>query len=196
MSLQQRVATPDRIWGGHTTEIPTLHLLEECPMNVFLQTRHIQISLTASQKAEEDFMTEIQDLNNWDRQVIEEFRAKGGNVGGQLANAPLLLLTTTGAKSGEPRTRPLVYLSEGGRIYIFAGNRGASTNPGWYHNLVAYPDVLVELGAEKFEARAIVVDSAEGERLGSIQLQKIPALASLQAKITRKVPVVLLERKK
>src|SRR5581483_9257445 len=105
------------------------------------------------------------------------------------------LLMTLGAKSGEPRTRPLVYLSEGGRIYIFAGNRGAPTNPAWYHNLVAHPDVTVELGTEKFEARAIVLDSEEGERLGRIQVQKIPALAELAAKITRKVPAVLLERK-
>ena len=140
-------------------------------------------------------MTDIHDWNDWDRRIIEEFRANGGNVGGQFAGVPLLLLTTTGAKSGEPRTRPLVYLSEGGRIYVFAGNRGAPTNPGWYHNLVAHPDVTVELGTEKFEAKAIIVDSAEGDRLGSIQVQKIPALASLTARITRKVPVMLLERK-
>ena len=141
-------------------------------------------------------MTEIHDLNDWDRQIIEEFRANKGNLGGQFAGAPLLLLTTTGAKSGEQRISPLVYLSEGGHIYVFAGNRGAPTNPGWYHNLVAHPDVTVELGTETFEARATVVDSAEGDRLGRIQLQKIPSLAELQAKITRKVPVVLLERKK
>lgn len=141
-------------------------------------------------------MTEIHSLNDGDRQVIEEFRANGGNVGGPFTGVPVLLLTTTGAKSGEPRTRPLVYLSEGGHIYVFAGNRGAPTNPAWYHNLVAHPDVTVEVGTEKFEARAIVVDDAEAERLGRIQLQKLPALAELQAKITRKVPVVLLERKK
>jgi deazaflavin-dependent oxidoreductase (nitroreductase family) len=141
-------------------------------------------------------MTQINDFNEWDRRIIEDFRAKGGNIGGQYTGVPLLLLTTTGAKSGEPRTRPLVYLSEGGRIYVFAGNRGAPTNPSWYHNLVAHPDVTVEIGTETFEARAIVVDSAEGDRLGRIQLQKIPGLAELQAKITRQVPVVLLERKK
>lgn len=140
-------------------------------------------------------MTEINDWNDWDRRIIEEFRANGGNVGGQFAGAPLLLLTTTGAKSGQQRTTPLAYLSEGGRIYVFAGNRGASTNPGWYHNLVAHPDVTVEIGSEKFEARAIVLDSEEGERLGRIQVQKIPALAELAAKITRKIPAVLLERK-
>jgi deazaflavin-dependent oxidoreductase (nitroreductase family) len=135
-------------------------------------------------------------MTDWDRQIIEEFRAKGGNVGGPFAGVPLLLLTTTGAKSGQQRISPLAYLPEGGQIYVFAGNRGAPTNPGWYHNLVAHPDVTVEIGTETFEARAAVVDSAEGDRLGRIQLQNIPSLAELQAKITRKVPVVLLERKK
>ncbi len=141
-------------------------------------------------------MTERHDFNDWDRRIIEEFRANGGDVGGPFAGVPVLLLTTTGAKSGEPRTRPLVYLSEGGYIYVFAGNRGVPTNPGWYHNLIAHPVVSVELGAETFEARATVVESAEGDRLGSIQVQKLPALASLQEKIPRKVPVVLLERTK
>lgn len=140
-------------------------------------------------------MTERHDLNDWDRRIIEAFRTNGGNVGDQFTGVPLLLLTTTGAKSGEPRTRPLAYLSEGGHIYVFAGNRGVPTNPGWYHNLVAHPDVTVELGTEKFEARATVVESAEWDWLGNIQVQKIPALAELAAKITRKVPVVLLERK-
>lgn len=139
-------------------------------------------------------MTQMNDLNEWDRQIIETFRANGGNVGGQFAGAPLLLLTTTGAKSGEPRIKPLVYLSEGGHIYVFAGNRGAPTNPSWYHNLVAHPNVTVELGTETFQATAIVVDSAEADRLGQIQLQKIPSLAELQTKITRKVPVIKLKR--
>lgn len=140
-------------------------------------------------------MTEQYNLNEWDRQVIEEFRANEGAVGGQLAGAPVLLLTTTGAKSGQQRTIPLVYLSEGGNIYVFAGNRGAPTNPAWYHNLVAHPDVTVEVGPEKFEARAIVLDSEESERLGKVQVQKIPELASLMEKMARKVPAVLLERK-
>ncbi len=138
---------------------------------------------------------EQHDLKEWDRQVIAEFRANGGILGGPLAGAPVLLLTTTGAKSGQQRTCPLVYLSEGGNIYIFAGNRGAPTNPAWYHNLVAHPDVTVEVGPEKFEARAIVLDSEESERLGKVQVQKIPELASLMEKMARKVPAVLLERK-
>jgi len=141
-------------------------------------------------------MPEANNLNDWDRQIVAEFRANGGNVGGQFAGVPLLVLTTTGAKSGEPRISPLAYLSEGGRIYIFAGNRGAPTNPNWYHNLIAHPNVTVELGTETFEARAIVTASTEWDRLGNIQLQKLPGLAALQEKLTRKVPVVLLERKK
>jgi deazaflavin-dependent oxidoreductase (nitroreductase family) len=140
-------------------------------------------------------LTEIQDVNEWDRQIVAEFRANGGNMSGQFAGAPLLLLTTTGAKSGQQRTRPLVYLLEGGQIYIFAGNRGAATNPAWYHNLVAHPDVTVEVGAEKFEARAIIIEGEEADRLGNIQLQKIPALAEITAKMTRKIPAVLLKRK-
>lgn len=137
----------------------------------------------------------MNDWNAWDRQVIEEFRASEGNLSGQLASAPVLLLTTTGAKSGQQRTAPLVYLSEDGHIYVFAGNRGAPAYPGWYYNLLAHPDVLVEIGVEKFEARAIVVDSAERDRLGSIQLQRIPALAELTEKMTREIPAILLERK-
>ncbi len=135
-------------------------------------------------------------INDWDRQIIEEFRANGGNVGGPFAGVPLLLLTTTGAKSGQQRISPLAYLSEGGHIYVFAGNRGAPTNPSWYHNLIAHPDVTVELGTETFDARATVTESTEWERLGRIQFQKLPGLAEVQARTTRKIPVVLLERKK
>jgi deazaflavin-dependent oxidoreductase (nitroreductase family) len=146
-------------------------------------------------------LTELNDqnrraINDWDHQIIEAFRANGGNVGGQFAGVPLLLLTTTGAKSGEPRTSPLAYLRDAGRISIFAGNRGALTNPAWYHNLVAHPDVTVELGPEQFEARATVIESAEWDGLWSIQLQKLPGLAEVLAKTRRKIPVVLLERKK
>ncbi len=141
-------------------------------------------------------MTERQNLNDQDSQIIEEFRTHRGNVGGQFAGVPLLLLTTKGAKSGEPRTNPIAYLSEGGLIYVFAGNRGASTNPAWYYNLVAHPDVTVELGPEKFEARATVIESAEWDHFWRIQLQKLPGLADVRAKTTRSIPVVLLERKK
>jgi deazaflavin-dependent oxidoreductase (nitroreductase family) len=143
----------------------------------------------------ENPMTDTHNFNDWDRRIIEAFRANGGNVGGPFAGVPILLLTTTGAKSGVQRTRPLAYLSEGGHIYVFAGNRGGPTNPAWYHNLIAHPDVTVEVGTEKFAATAIGLDDAEAERLGRIQLQRQPGLADTMSKIIRKVPAVLLEPK-
>ena len=138
-------------------------------------------------------MPDTQNFNDWDQRIIEEFRANRGKVGGPFAGVPILLLTTTGAKSGVQRPRPLAYLSDGGHIYVFAGNRGGPTNPAWYHNLVAHPDVTVEVGSEKFTARAIVLNDADAERLGRVQLQKLPGLADTMSKITRKVPAILLE---
>src|SRR2546423_15426987 len=98
-------------------------------------------------------MTEVKD---WNSQVIEEFRANGGKVGGPFAGAPLLLLTTVGAKSGQSRITPLVYTTDGDRMVIVASKAGAPTNPDWYHNLVANPTVTVEVGNERFQARAAI----------------------------------------
>src|SRR4029450_866784 len=98
-------------------------------------------------------MSELQDFN---QRVIREFRANAGKVGGQLANMPVLLLTMTGAKSGRTLTRPLVYTKDGDRIVVIASFAGAPKNPSWYHNLVANPVVTVEMGSERFQARAAV----------------------------------------
>src|SRR5436305_1276650 len=97
------------------------------------------------------------EANDWNRAIIEEFRAGGGKVGGQFAGAPLLLLTTTGAKSGQPRTAPVMYLAEGDRMYVFASKGGAPTNPDWYHNLVANPTASVEVGDERYDVKASVI---------------------------------------
>src|SRR3984957_9683511 len=97
------------------------------------------------------------DMNDFNRGVIEEFRANHGKVGGGFAGAPVVLLTTTGAKSGEKRLNPLVALVDGDTLYVFASKGGAPTSPDWYHNLVANPDVTVEYGRETFEARASVL---------------------------------------
>src|SRR6266700_5885662 len=105
------------------------------------------------------------DRNDWNRQVIEEFRANRGKVGGMWEGRPLLLLTTTGAKSGERRTTPTMYLRDGGRLLVFASKGGAPTHPAWYHNLLAHPEVTVELGTETFKARAVPVTGAERVRL-------------------------------
>ncbi len=136
------------------------------------------------------------DMNDWNRQTIEEFRANGGKVGGFWEGKPLLLLTTTGAKSGQRRTTPTMYLRDGDRLLIFASKRGAPTNPGWYHNLVAHPQVTVEVGSETYEATATVLKGEERDRLYARQAELYPQFGEYQANTTRKIPVIALERRK
>src|SRR5690349_16922377 len=92
-------------------------------------------------------------MNQFNLDLIKEFRANDGKVTGQFAGRPLLLLTTTGAKSGQPRTMPLVYTTDGDNLVIIASKGGADTNPDWYHNLVAKPEATIELPGETFQAR-------------------------------------------
>ena len=132
--------------------------------------------------------------NDWNSKIIEEFHANGGKVGGPFEGAPLLLLTTTGAKSGQRRTTPLVYMPDGDRMIIFASKAGAPTNPDWYHNLVAHPQVTVEVGTETFEAQAIVITGEERDRLYAQQAARNPGFAEYETKTTRLIPVIALER--
>lgn len=136
----------------------------------------------------------MRDFRERNRRVIEEFRASGGRVGGQNADRPLLLLTTTGARSGKPYTTPVMYLPDGERLVVFATKGGASTSPDWYHNLVAHPAVGVEVGTESFEARASVAMGAERDELYARQAALYPIFAEYQQKTTRKIPVVILDR--
>ena len=129
---------------------------------------------------------------NYNQAVIEQFRANGGKVDGPNR---LILLTTTGAKSGQPRTAPVAYSTDGDRLVIIASKGGAPTNPDWYHNLVAHPHVTVELGTEKFQARAsTIVDEQEYERLYTQHATLMPGFAEYRRKTTRKLPVIILER--
>src|SRR5438105_15275085 len=98
------------------------------------------------------------DQNDYNRKLIKEFRENRSKAGGQFAGRPLLLLTTTGAKSGQRRTTPMMYIAEpgGDRLLVIASNTGAPAHPAWYHNLVAHPDVTVEVGTEIFDATAVV----------------------------------------
>lgn len=132
----------------------------------------------------------------WNDSIIEHFRANGGQMkSGPFAGRSLLLLTTKGAKTGEPRTSPLVYTRDGDRLVIVASKGGAPTNPNWYHNLRADPEVTVELGHEKFRARAhVVTDLARRRVLYDRHAEKVPSFAEYEKKTTRKIPVVLLER--
>jgi deazaflavin-dependent oxidoreductase (nitroreductase family) len=134
------------------------------------------------------------ELNDLNQRVITEFRANQGKVGGQYANRPLLLLTTTGAKSGQALTRPLAYTKDGDRFVVIASFGGGPKNPSWYHNLVANPEATVEVGSERFRVRATVATGEERQRLYNRQAEQIPAFAEYQKKTTRQIPVIVLTR--
>ena len=136
-------------------------------------------------------MPELNDLN---QQVIREFRANQGKVGGRYANRPLLLLTMTGAKSGRTLTRPLAYTTDGDRIVVIASFGGGPKNPSWYHNLIANPVATVELGSERFRVRAAVTAGEERQRLFNRQAAQMPIFAEYQQKTTRQIPVLVLTR--
>src|SRR6516165_4362724 len=114
------------------------------------------------------------DFNTFNRALIEEFRANNGKVSGGFADSPLLLLTTTGARSGEERVNPVVYTTDGDRTIVIASKGGAPTSPDWYHNLVANPEVTVEIPGETFRARARVAEGAERDRLFRAQADQMP----------------------
>lgn len=136
----------------------------------------------------------MSDMNDWNKQIIAEFRANEGKVGGQFAGASLLLLHTTGAKSGQERINPLVYTTDGDRLVIIASKGGAPTNPDWYHNLTANPQVAVEVGTEQFQASASVPAEPERTRLYDQMAAQMPGFAEYQRNTTRAIPVVVLER--
>ncbi|GAA2914764.1 nitroreductase/quinone reductase family protein [Streptosporangium fragile] len=131
--------------------------------------------------------------NDFNQQVIEEFRANGGRVGGFFEGARLLLLTTVGARSGVPHTTPLGYLPDGDRVLVIASAGGAPHHPAWFHNLVANPRVKVESGAFTHEARAVVLEGAERDRAFARAAEADPGWAGYQAKTSRVIPVVALE---
>ena|SRR2546422_7887422 len=135
------------------------------------------------------------DRNDWNRQTIEEFRANRGKVGGMWEGRPLLLLTTTGAKSGQRHTNPVMYLPDGDRLLIFASKGGTPTHPDWYHNLLAHPEVTVEVGTEIYEATATVITGGKRDQLYAKQAALFPQFADYQARTTRKIPVIALERR-
>lgn len=133
-------------------------------------------------------------MNDFNRKVIEEFRANAGKVAGPFEGAAMILITTTGAKSGQERIAPLVYQADGDRIVIFASKAGAPTSPDWYYNLVANPGAIAEIGTEKFPVTARVAEGEERDRLWNRQKELSPGFAAYEAKTTRTIPVVVLER--
>ena len=132
--------------------------------------------------------------NDFNQQVIREFRSNAGKVVGNFDGRPVLLLTTTGAKSGRTHTTPVMCLAEGDALYVFASMAGAPTSPAWYHDLLAHPGVAVEVGTERFEAQATAVDRAERDRLYAKQAALYSNFAEYEEKTTRVIPVVRLTR--
>jgi deazaflavin-dependent oxidoreductase (nitroreductase family) len=139
-------------------------------------------------------MSQPPSAENFNSKVIREFRENNGKVGGPFEGAPVLLLTSTGAKSGQERVSPMMYLQDGTRLVVFASKAGAPTNPDWYHNLVAHPDASVEVGTERFGVRATVLSGAERDSLYAQQAKLYPGFAEYEAKTTRTIPVIALER--
>lgn len=135
------------------------------------------------------------DFNEWNKQIIAEFRANDGQVGGDFEGKPLLILHTTGRKSGQPRENPLMYRTEGERMYVFASKGGMPDNPDWYYNLTANPDVRVEVGADTLEATATVVEGAERDRIYAEQAAEYPQFGEYQQNTERVIPVIALEPK-
>ncbi len=134
-------------------------------------------------------------MPDFNQAIIQEFRANAGKVGGNFAGANMLLLHTTGARSGQPRTNPLVYTTDGDRLIIIASKGGADNNPDWYYNLLANPVVTVELGTERFQARATAVtEEPERSRLYAKMVAHRSGFAEYEQKTSRTIPVVVLER--
>jgi deazaflavin-dependent oxidoreductase (nitroreductase family) len=132
--------------------------------------------------------------DDWNANVIDEFRANDGKVGGNFAGAPLLLLHTTGARSGEERINPMMYMAGDDELYVFASYAGRPENPAWYHNLVANPQVTVEVGTEKYAATATVVTGAQRDKIYAEQAKRYSGFADYEKKTTRTIPVVALTR--
>jgi deazaflavin-dependent oxidoreductase (nitroreductase family) len=139
-------------------------------------------------------MTDATDFNAFNRGVIDEFRANGGKVGGPFEGAPMILVTHTGAKSGKQYTSPLVYSLDGDNPVIIASKGGAPDDPQWFRNLLANPDVTVEIGSEQFAGRARVAEGKERDRLYAAQAALMPNFAEYAANTTRVIPVVVIER--
>jgi deazaflavin-dependent oxidoreductase (nitroreductase family) len=139
-------------------------------------------------------MSDLDDVNEFNRGIIEQFRANGGKVGPPFEGAPLLILHSTGAKSGKTRLSPVVYQQVGDAWAIFASKAGAPDNPDWYHNLVANPSATIEVGTEEVPVTARVLDADEREPIWTKQKELMPGFAEYEAKTDRTIPVVILDR--
>ncbi|HNB51854.1 MAG TPA: nitroreductase family deazaflavin-dependent oxidoreductase [Anaerolineales bacterium] len=134
-------------------------------------------------------------MSDWNQKIIAEFRANQGHVGGHFENTPLLLLHTIGAKSGQSRINPVAYIQDGDRLVIIASKGGAPTNPDWYFNLLAHPEVTVEVGTETLKVQAAPAEEPERTRLYDQMAAKNPGFETYRQKTTRQIPVIVLTPK-
>jgi deazaflavin-dependent oxidoreductase (nitroreductase family) len=136
-------------------------------------------------------MSELQERN---RKLIEEFRASRDKGELPLGGRPVVILTTTGAKSGKLHTTPVRAFFDGDRTYVIASKGGAPSHPDWYRNLVAHPEVTVEVGKDTFKGKAVVATGAETDRLWAKTVAEEPTFGEYQSKTSRQIPVIILER--
>lgn len=133
-------------------------------------------------------------MTDWNEKIIKEFRENDGKVGGPFEGAPLLLLHTTGARTGETRINPMMYQVVDGKMAVFASKSGATTNPDWYYNLKATPDAIAEVGTETFRVTAQMVAGADRTAIWERQKKAYPTFAKYEEIAEREIPVILLER--
>jgi len=137
----------------------------------------------------------VSDINDWNKQIIEEFRANGGKVGGPFEGAPMILVHHTGARTGTERVTPLVTFPEDdGRYVIVASKAGAPTNPDWYHNLKAHPRTSVEVGTETFPVEVVELEGDERESVWTKVKEASPGFAEYEKKTSRTIPLLRLVR--
>jgi deazaflavin-dependent oxidoreductase (nitroreductase family) len=139
-------------------------------------------------------MADTNPYEEFNQKIIAQFRSNEGKVGAPFEGRPMILISHKGAKSGKVRTTPLVYTTDGDRLVIIASKGGAPTSPDWYHNLKANPDVTIEVGTDKFEARAEEVTGDERRRLYESQAALMPNFTEYQQKTSREIPVIVLHR--
>lgn len=133
-------------------------------------------------------------MSDWNEKIITEFRSNAGRVGGNFEGAPLLLLHSTGAKSGLERVSPMMYMQVGDSWAVFASKAGADTNPDWYHNLIANPKAQIEVGTETIDVIGRDLNDEEREPIWTAQKAAYPGFAGYEKKTSRQIPVVLLSR--
>ena len=133
-------------------------------------------------------------MADWNDKIIDEFRSNEGKVGGNFEGAPLLLLHSTGAKTGAKRISPMMYQQLPDAMAVFASKAGADSNPAWYHNLLANPRATVEVGTETFDVEARVAGDAEREPIWAEQKLRYPGFAGYEKKTSRQIPVMILTR--